>query len=353
MTINSEMIKLARESRGLSQAELCEQLNVAQGTISKIENKLIECSNQLAEQIATKLNYPVSFFSRKEHIFPSSIMYYRRKITLGKKVLNQAEARMNIVRMGIERLLENVELPELSIGRWDVERHGSPTMAARFMRETWRVPKGRIDNLTNLLESKGIVVFHFDFGSEKLDGLSFYAEKGQPIIFVNKTLPGDRLRLTIAHEMGHLYMHIGQQVSLERDIEEEAFEFASEFLVPLNEFNALASTVDLRFLSDQKRYWKVSMSALVFKARKNNLISENQAKYLFQQMSALGYRKSEPPELGVEREQPTLLKSTIDLYKKQLGYSSEQIASIVHLSMKDFDGEFDTQPFGLRLLRRN
>lgn len=347
------MIKLARESRGLSQAELCDKLQVAQGTISKIENKLIDCSADLAELIATTLGYPISFFYRTELIFPASMHYYRRKLTLGKKILNKAEARMNILRMGIERLLTEVEIPEPSFGRWDVEQHGNPTMAARYLRELWRLPKGRIDNITSLLEQKGIIIFHFDFGSERLDGLSFYTEKGHPIIFVNKALPGDRLRLTIAHELGHLYMHIEQRVSLDRNVEDEAYEFASEFLVPLDEFSATATTIDLKFLSNQKRYWKVAMSALVVKARKNNLITENQAKYLYSQLSVLGYRKSEPIELAVEKEQPTLLKSVIELYRKDLGYSSEQLAATVHMSMKDFDLEFDTHPFGLRLLRRS
>ncbi|NOT77201.1 MAG: ImmA/IrrE family metallo-endopeptidase [Cyclobacteriaceae bacterium] len=353
MTINSEMIRLARESRGLSQAELCDKLQVAQGTISKIENKLIDCSADLAELIATKLEYPLTFFYRTELIFPASMHYYRRKLTLGKKILNKAEARMNILRMGIEQLLNEVEIPEQSFGRWDVEHLGSPTMGARFLRESWRLPKGRIDNITSLLEQKGIIIFHFDFGSDKLDGLSFYTQKGHPIIFVNRTLPGDRLRLTIAHELGHLYMHIGQPVSLDRDVEAEAYEFGSEFLVPIDEFSATVTIIDLKFLADQKRYWKVAMSALVVKARKNNIITENQAKYLYSQLSALGYRKSEPVELAIEKEHPTLIKNVMDLYRKELGYSPEQLAATVHMSMKDFDVEFDTHPFGLRLLRRN
>lgn len=63
------------------------------------------------------------------------------------------------------------------------------------------------------------------------------------------------------------------------------------------------------------------MSALVVKARKNNIITENQAKYLYSQLSALGYRKSEPVELAIEKEHPTLIKNVMDLYRKELGYS--------------------------------
>jgi Zn-dependent peptidase ImmA (M78 family)/DNA-binding XRE family transcriptional regulator len=351
--INSEMIKLAREARGLSQADLCDRLAIAQGTISKIENKLMECTEELLEKIASNLNYPVTFFKRNDLIFPSSILYYRRKIAVGKKVLSKSEARMNIIRMGVERLLEEIELPENTLGKWDVDKMGPPQLAAKFLRERWRLPKGRIDNLTSILEKNGIVVFHFDFETDKLDGLSFFTEKGQPIIFVNRLLPGDRLRLTIAHELAHLFLHIGQPILLDRDIETEAFTFAAEFLVPLQEFKANVTSIDLKFLANQKRYWMISMSALVYISRENKLITENQAKYLFAQMSSLGYRKSEPAELGVEKERPLMIKSIIDLYKTTLGYSLEELASLLHLSFKDFESEFNLEPFGLKVLRRN
>ncbi len=351
--INSEMIRLARESRGLSQSELCEKLSIAQGTVSKVENRLIECSEDLGLRVANLLDYPMSFFYRQAAIFPSSILYYRRKITASKKGLSKAEARMNIIRMGIETLLENVEVAEHTLGQWNVETMGTPELAAKFLREKWRVSKGRIENLTALLEKNGIFVFHFDFESEKLEGLSFFTEKSQPIIFVNRTLPGDRLRLTLAHELGHLFMHIGQPMTLERDVEKEAFAFASEFLVPLAEFKTNARYIDLKFLAAQKMYWMVSMSSLVYKASDQGLLSPNQAKYLFSQLSALGYRKAEPSDLNVKREMPTLIKTIVDMHKKDLGFTSEEIAGMLHLSFREFETEFNVEPFGLRVIRRN
>jgi Zn-dependent peptidase ImmA (M78 family)/DNA-binding XRE family transcriptional regulator len=351
-TVNSEMIKLAREARGFSQGELCEKLTVAQGTVSKIENRMMECSDDLLEKLSTVLKYPVSFFKRNDPIFPSSIMYYRRRISVGKKALSKSEARMNIIRMGVEKLLEQIEIPESELPKWDVEKLGPPEVAAKFLRERWRLSKGRVENLTKLLEKNGIVVFHFDFETDKLDGLSFFTQKGQPIIFVNRRLPGDRLRLTIAHELGHLIMHIGLMIDMERDIEKEAFAFATEFLVPLVEFKGGWRTFDLKFLASQKLYWKVSMASLIVKARENSLITENQGKYLFAQFSTLGYRKNEPVELAVEREEPGLIKKVIELYKSDLGYSLPDLAAILHLSVKDLENEFNIEPFGLRVIRR-
>lgn len=94
------------------------------------------------------------------------------------------------------------------------------------------------------------------------------------------------------------------------------------------------------------------MSSLLYKCRENNLITENQSKYLFSQLSTLGYRKVEPPDY-VEREQPSLIKSVIGLFQKDLGYSLSDLALTTHLSVKDFEREFNIEPHWLRVVRRN
>ncbi|MBK7012326.1 MAG: ImmA/IrrE family metallo-endopeptidase [Xanthomonadales bacterium] len=45
------------------------------------------------------------------------------------------------------------------------------------------------------------------------------------MIFINKDVPGDRWRFTLAHELAHLVMHDIPKP----DMEDEADEFASEF----------------------------------------------------------------------------------------------------------------------------
>ena len=45
-----------------------------------------------------------------------------------------------------------------------------------------------------------------DFGSPRLDGLSQWIDD-HPIMLVNASPPTDRIRWTLAHELGHLVMH--------------------------------------------------------------------------------------------------------------------------------------------------
>ena len=49
-----------------------------------------------------------------------------------------------------------------------------------------------------------------------------------PLIIVNKTFPGDRQRLSLAHELGHLVLKLDEGI----DEEAAAFRFAGAFLIP-------------------------------------------------------------------------------------------------------------------------
>ncbi len=49
-----------------------------------------------------------------------------------------------------------------------------------------------------------------------------------PLFFINVTIPADRVRFSLAHEIGHIVVH---QLPTD-DMEREADRFAAEFLMP-------------------------------------------------------------------------------------------------------------------------
>ncbi|WP_295123495.1 XRE family transcriptional regulator [uncultured Chitinophaga sp.] len=346
--INSDMIKLARESRGLSQSDLCNLLGVAQGTVSKIENGLMQPSSEIVENLSIKLDYPVNFFLQADKVYSTSYIYYRRKISMARKNLSTSEAKMNVLRLGLQKLLDGIDLPETNLFSWNVEDHGTPEDAARLLRDRWKVPRGKIENLTKLIEDNGIIIVPFDFGAEKIDGISMYTEKNQPVIYINRKLPTDRFRLTIAHELGHLVMHFKNPISERRDVEREAFAFGSEFLVPAEEFTAQVSYLDFKMLTNLKLYWRVSMASLVMKAKLLAIITDNQAKYLWAQLSAMGFRLQEPPELSPPREDVGIIKEILQVYKSDYNYTDEDLCKIVQLNSSDFYNYYISQE-GCRL----
>ena len=56
-------------------------------------------------------------------------------------------------------------------------------------------------------------------------------------MIINGNRSNDRKRLDIAHELGHILMHLFPNIAIPsyRDKEKEAFRFAAEFLMPEKE----------------------------------------------------------------------------------------------------------------------
>lgn len=94
----------------------------------------------------------------------------------------------------------------------------------------------------------GALLSYQPFDGEDISGLLYRAPNAAPVIGVNSTNPKLRQRFTVAHELGHLVLHEGQELILERlvrvnfrdatsstasDQEEiEANRFAAELLMP-------------------------------------------------------------------------------------------------------------------------
>ena len=346
MEINREILKLARDSRGLSQKDLSLKLGIKQGTLSKIENEFLSADENLVNQVANILNYPISFFYQKRDVQLVS-GHYRKKITLPQKEVRKQQSKMTILEWHLEKMVESIELPEANLPKWDCNFDGNPEICANYLREYWKIPRGRIENLTKLIEDNGIVVIPMDLG--KLDGLSIYTQSGIPVIFTNRATSGDRHRFNLAHELGHLIMHFRQKIDESRDIEDEAHSFASELLIPSREIKPHLVKITIEKLAELKRYWKVSMQAILVKAYKQlSLLTQNQYHYLWKQMSYLGYRKKEP--VFIPLESAHLVREIIDLHLNDLEYSKSELSTLLNITEKEFDTLYLHKGSNLRIL---
>ena len=350
--INPDMVTLARESRGYSQSKLATKIGIAQGTISKIEMGLFTPDEKLLDQFSHVLEYPKSLFFEEGHIYPPVSTQYRKKSSILKKsIQKQVEASANFITRHIQKLLKSVDLePAKAILNICLEdSHAKPQDVARLVRMNWKLPRGPIANLTKVLEDVGIIIVPLDFGTDLIDGFRLNIDSSFNVIFVNKSLPGCRLRFTLAHELGHLVMH-----TLPTDlnqIELEANLFASEFLMPKDDIcYQIDSKTDIARLADLKKYWKTSMQAILYAAKRMSLISENRYKYLIIQMGELGYRKHEP--IDIPFETPTLLKNLLKVHLSELGFSASELAHSLNILEQDLRRIYFEQP-SFRLLTNN
>ena len=148
---------------------------------------------------------------------------------------------------------------------------------------------GPIRNLTAAVEKAGICLVPL-VGVKGLDGISSWVEN-QPVIGLNVAVPGDRFRMSLAHELGHLVLHTKKTSSSEK----EAFRFASALLMPDDDFErALPSghRPTLRDFVNLKVSWGISVSALVYRAHENGCLDDRSHRSMRVLMSR--WRKTEP-----------------------------------------------------------
>lgn len=334
--LNPKMIALARESRGLSQLELAEKLKLSPAHMSRIEQDFREVGQHHLKEICTALNYPEGFFYQEGETLPPALALRKRNI-VAQKILLPVEAEVNINRLHVEKLINAIGHPEIELPILDIEKLGSPAEAARKLRKLWKIEKGAINNLTQVLESNGLFLINFDFNTDRVDGMSILANGKFPIVFSNKRSLGDRQRFTLAYELGHLVMHLHTNPSFTRDISHEANEFAAEFLMPEKDIKGdFKDGVTLNILADLKRKWKLSMQALMYRANDIGVITDNQKRYLINQFNSMNIRRREPAELDVARESPTMLRDLITLYKNKQKLNVKQLALFFNSSEDEF-----------------
>lgn len=331
---NPEVLRVARESRGSTQAEVAAAAGVTQGLISKVEQGLATLGTDEAAAIAAFLGYPPEIFSEPGRIreVGSPCLYHRKRKTLPAKVLTKLDARMYIRNVNARRLFEGLELDgDRAFHTLDPDEYGSPVEVARALRRAWRLPEGPIPNLTALIESAGGIVLMEDFGHRKLFGMSCWTTRGHPLFFLNSSAPTDDLRWTIAHELGHLTMH-GTPSS--EDPEEQADAFARELLTPREVFRHDVRNLKFDKLPALKTYWRLPMKGIIKGAHAIGAINQATATRLYKQHSARGYNTAEPYPLSPEP--PTLTATAAHIRLDELGYSPSELAAAVYLS----EGEF-------------
>ncbi len=301
--IYGERVRHARELTGKTQTALAAAIQVSQSAITQIESNAIQPSDSVLAGIARETGFPVSFFSRPPHRdFSYGSLLFRSHKTGTMRDEKRA------IRLGstIDELFvtftKRLTPPLVRLTRLD-RNERSIEDAARLVRSTLGIPLGKpIDKLISPIERAGVVVYFTPVELEKQQAFSLWAgpDMDRPVIAVVKGQPGDRVRWSVAHELGHLVLHPAPIAGV--DIEKEAHAFAASFLMPAETFaEEVSAPVTLTTLTNLKKRWKVSMQAIVMRCRGLALISERQARYLFQQISARGWRKKEPVDIPVER----------------------------------------------------
>lgn len=301
-----DRIRLAREFVEMSQKDLAAVLGIQQGTVAYLESGRHRPTTVVVEAVAAATRFPQSFFRDVPlDAFPEgSLVFRRRKRTSAAEVTRAYTA----ARLGWEltrSLLQRVKRWPL---RLPVMGEEMPQAAAEVTRSVLGLsPDEPIVNLVAKIESLGVPVFDIDRQLADLDGFSLWAglPVPRPVIGVNASIPGDRQRWTLAHELGHLVLHGAIRGSVD-EVEEQADAFATELLLPDAVMREeLVTPITLSQLSSLKARWRVSLQTLIRRAQELDIISDRRKTDLFVQLGKLGWKKHEP--IPIPRERPQAL----------------------------------------------
>ena len=346
--INPEMIILAREAMGFTQSDLARETKTTQATISRYEAGTVDVPNEHLQALSRVLRSPSVLFFWEEGLYSASCLYHRRRKQMPMKELKKIHAQVNVLRIQATRLLRYMEIESTyAFHRIDMQKSGGPAGAAAQLRRLWQLPTGPVRSVVGAIERAGGIIFHCPFDTVHVDGISQWpldAPDLPPVFFVNSKLPGDRQRLTLAHEIGHITLH---HLPTD-DPEREANEFAGEFLMPAKEIEDELTELTLPKAAALKSHWKVSMQALVFRSRQLGRISEERYTHLFTEMARKGYKKCEPVPLPAEI--PSMLRELIRVHKTSSDQTETDLSTFMGMLEEDFRKTYWRDLSGLRLV---
>lgn len=345
MDANGDMLRLARQRKGFQQTEAANRIGVAQPLLSRYENKLNKPPEDFLAMAARVYEVRPSFFFQSQPIYGAPVSVHpmtRKRADVSARELDSVVAELNVRVMHLRKFLEAVDVGSGSpLPRLDVEEYGDPEDIAGMLRAHWGVPRGPLPNLTTLAERSGVIVAHSAMSGVEVSGVTFAPPGIPPLVVLKDGHAADRLRFTLAHEIGHLVMHRFPTPKME----EEANRFAAALLMPSEDIRQyfIGRRIDLALLAAMKPEWRVAMQAILMRAKSLGLLDRNQEEYLWKQIGIRRMRLREPPELDFDVEAPSVMPSLFKVFRSSLRYSMTETSKLLHLYEHDLEAFYGSE----------
>lgn len=310
----SKNLKYYRLKKALSKKQLAERIHVSPMAITNYENGTRKPNMDILQKMSKELGIRVSDFLaiRNENlVFRHGEFRKNAALSMAQQdyVRESVEEYFNRY-MTIVEILGGDILPDaphchgISLSD-DVEKD-----AMMLRKHLYIASDGPLDNLVEILENKGILIFVFKIENDKFSGMNGFVND-RPYIALNMEMSPERNRSTIAHELAHL-MFIWPEEMNDKDIEDRATAISGAFLLPKSdaerELGIHRTKVSKDMVYVAKEYG-VSMLLLVKRAQVLGIISDHVAKDFYVAASQAGWRKKEP--VRIAKELPTFFEQLV------------------------------------------
>lgn len=323
--IYGERIKQVRELNGWTQTEVAKRFEVTQPFIAQVENGWSKAPDDFIQSFVFRTGFPFHFFETPpETDFPLGSLLFRARADMTEREQKAVHRHAQMAYEVMRRMLTGRAVQEVPMRVPNVP--GDPERAASIARsELGLSPDQPIKHVIHTMESAGVLVIALPRAFEKGDAFSVWGfsddRNRRPIVILSSSRPADRVRLSAAHELGHLVMH--QPLPASPSIHSEADRFAGAFLLPPDAMRQeVGGTTTLETFLNLKVKWGVSVQALIVRANELALITPRKYRTLFQRLSARGWRMHEPLSSQVPLERPRAVRQTAELlYGRRIDYA--------------------------------
>jgi Zn-dependent peptidase ImmA (M78 family)/transcriptional regulator with XRE-family HTH domain len=314
-----DRIRRARLLRGLSLEALAQSLgDISKQALNKFEKGAPPPNSTRLLQLAKALSVKPEYFFRADGVQLSALefrklarMTQKRQDQIGEQMRDHLERYVSLERCF--ELDAAVQGPLQAPRAFAVNSFDEAEAAAGQLRTQWAIGGDAIAHLAELLEEHGIKVALLD-DHDGFDGACAATHDEQHVLIaLNGSRPGERIRFTAAHELGHWVMDLPADMP-EKDKETCCHRFAGAFLYPAERVRAdfgshIRSRVLAAELLNAKRRYGVSMAVALRRLKDLGLITDAGYTGMNMQFSANGWRKAEPEALRAE--QPRRFESLV------------------------------------------
>jgi len=277
---------------------------VSKVALSKYERGIIKPSNKILTAIAKALGVKTINLCLPPNIKVEFIAY-RKGSGLSKKEQSSVESLINSKledRVKIQDLLFSSSKPNLPVKHYKVRSIGDVEAISSDLRSKWKLGLDPIGNITELLENNFVHVMFID-NEKSFDGISALAYDTQlkaAAVVSKNNIPGERQRLNLAHELGHIVLDIAPNL----DEEKVAFRFGGAFLAPketvLKVVGARREHFQPRELFILKKIFGISIQALLYRLKDLEIISQTSFSNWYRIINKNNWRKNEPMSMREE-----------------------------------------------------
>ena len=307
----SQRLKQLRQARGLSLEALAAAMGgiVTKQALSKYEQGKARPSPVVLNKLAETFSVKAAHLWSKPTVHVQFIAY-RKLSGLPQKEQAKVEGLVRHTleeRICFQELTQQPTAADLPIQACRVDQLEDVERAAESIRKQWSLGRDPIASVVGVLEGRLIHVLQIDVG-RKFDGIAAVAYDDSKhvagaAVVTRRGVAGERQRLNLTHELGHLVLNISKRV----DEEKAAFRFGAAFLAPAElmyqEIGAKRAFILPEELLLLKRRFGMSLQALLYRLRDLGIITESYYKKWCVDINRLGWRTREPGEMTPEQPQ--------------------------------------------------